>query len=189
MVTLVEPRARRLGLAVAAVIAAGAASQPAEAGGQQRLARLEAAISREHATIDHIAPEGLASLLEVPGRVLVIDVREETEYRIGHIEGAIRVSPDEPADAVIARIGPLVRGKVVVAYCAVGLRSSRLVERMHQMLVGAGAVSVANLIGGAFAWHNTGRPLVNATGATEALHPWSPFWRRYLDFNHLAVTR
>ncbi len=111
---------------------------------------------------------------------LLIDVREEAEYKVSHLAGAERAAPDaKPAD-VVAKFGPLASGRDVVFYCSVGMRSSVLALETQDALVKAGATGVSNLRGGIFAWHNAGRPVVNAAGPTEAIHPYNAQWGKLL---------
>jgi rhodanese-related sulfurtransferase len=58
---------------------------------------------------------GLTGLMERlgEGRVIVLDVRPEEEYRAGHIPGALSV----PVDAIEAALQTLPKDKDIVAYC------------------------------------------------------------------------
>jgi rhodanese-related sulfurtransferase len=47
------------------------------------------------------------------GNVVVLDVRPETEYRAGHIEGAVSA----PVETLAAQLPKVPRGREVVAYC------------------------------------------------------------------------
>ena len=44
-----------------------------------------------------------------------------------------------------------------------------------------GAASVSNLENGIFGWHNENRELVDAKGATDAVHPYDAIWKRYVQ--------
>jgi Rhodanese-like domain len=63
-----------------------------------------------------------------------------------------------------------------VFYCSVGMRSSSLAAEVQEALVKAGASGVFNLRGGMFGWHNARRPLVDAAGATDFVHPFNDKW-------------
>lgn len=52
---------------------------------------------------------------------VVVDVRSAAEYAAGHVGGAINV----PVDQLPARMGELPSGRMVVVYCASGMRSAR----------------------------------------------------------------
>ncbi len=79
-----------------------------------------------------------------------------------------------------------VNGKTAVFYCSVGVRSSRLAERVAQGLKARGAVAVDDLAGGIFAWHGEARPLVDAKGPTDFVHPYDATWGRLLARPQLA---
>ncbi|MEM6491501.1 MAG: rhodanese-like domain-containing protein, partial [Pseudomonadota bacterium] len=93
--------------------------------------------------------------------------------------GALRLDPDADADAFMAQYGALIAGRDVIFYCSVGVRSSRMAERLAPVL--GDARSVANLEGGVFAWHNQSRPLEDAQGATPFVHPYNRSWGRLVD--------
>jgi rhodanese-related sulfurtransferase len=131
--------------------------------------------------IDHIAPATLAEWRQSGRDVILLDVRSSDEYAVGHLPGAIRIPPGARASVVMARIdGPITEAQIV-AYCSVGQRSSALASAAQRALHRAGAAGVSNLRGGVFAWHNQGRPLVDAAGPTERVHPYSERWASYLE--------
>ena len=136
--------------------------------------------------VAHIGPAQLTRMLShAAGDVVLVDVRSEAEFAISRIAGADRMDPDSQPAVVFDRIGDI-RGKSVVFYCAIGLRSSRLAVRLGKDLAMRGAGGVYNLSGGLFRWHNEERPLVNAGGETRFIHPYRRFWRRYLDKPQLS---
>ena len=55
----------------------------------------------------------------------------------------------------------------MVAYCSVGYRSAGLTDELGQR----GYTRVCNLEGSLFQWANEGRPLVNADGRVNVVHP------------------
>ena len=113
-----------------------------------------------------------ADLVRAPRPPLLLDVREPAEFAVSHLAGAIQVNPDASLAEVRNLIGPERRGEPVLFYCSVGFRSSRLAKRVQARLLADGAPEVASLRGGIFAWANQGRPLVDAQGATQAVHPY-----------------
>ncbi len=86
------------------------------------------------------------------GSVRVLDVREDDEFRRGHVPGAIHI----PAGRLPDRLGRLAHDRPYAVICASGSRSrgatSYLLEQGFE-----GAVSVR---GGTGAWARGGRPLV-----------------------------
>jgi len=118
-----------------------------------------------------IAPSGLAAMEPSP---LLLDVREENEFAVSHLPGAVRAGRDPVAQ--LRELGVKSDAPVVV-YCSVGYRSSVLAEKLQA----AGFLNVRNLEGSIFAWANEGRPLVNARGETAGVHPFNILWGRYLE--------
>lgn len=114
------------------------------------------------------------------GQVALFDVRTAEEFAAGHIEGAIHVDPDMSAADFLARHGELLRQRPAVFYCAVGVRSSVMVQRLSQApSVPVGAV-MHNLRGGAFRWVAEGRSLVSG-GKPGQIHPYDANWEKLLN--------
>jgi rhodanese-related sulfurtransferase len=137
-------------------------------------------IRRDHSSVAHVTPEVFTALVGRPQPPVVFDVREPQEFAVSHLPGAVRVDPSLSADAFLAAYGDLIKGRDVVLYCSVGKRSSLLAERVAGVSRAKGALSVANLDGGLFRWHNEGRALVRATTPTSAIHPYDAFWGRHV---------
>ena len=134
----------------------------------------------------HITPIELVLIADRQG--VLFDVRSEAEYRVSHIPGAIHVNPGILLATFLARYGDAVKGKTVVFYCSVGVRSSRLAERVAAGLEARGAEAVYDLAGGIFAWHGEGRALVDASGPTDYVHPYDRAWGRLIARQHLVRT-
>lgn len=184
MINLNSPALKCAG--AVAVLLLSASSTALRAEGQQSLNDLEAGIARDHRDVHHLTPEQFEAAMQSPEKVLLLDARPEGEVGVSRLPGAIPVDPDIDSEAFLARFGELARGRDVVIYCSVGVRSSKLASRVRHALQENGAKRVANLRGGIFAWHNTGRPLFDKVGNTEFVHPYSPRWTYYLDFKDLA---
>ena len=121
-----------------------------------------------------------ARLRDDPSELMVFDTRPREEFDVGHLKQAIQVDPDLSAEEFERRFGPLVNGKTLVFYCSVGYRSSQLLERVTPLLRQRNVQSAANLRGGIFRWHNEGRPVFDAQGLTEKVHPYSDYWGQLL---------
>lgn len=120
--------------------------------------------------------------------VALFDVRSQAEYDVSHLRSAVRVDADTTAETFASRFGPSVSGKIVVFYCSVGSRSSRLADRLSAKLTALGVASVHNLSGGIFGWHNEARPVVDARGPTEFVHAFDNSWGRLVDQKDLTRT-
>lgn len=85
--------------------------------------------------------------------MLILDVRETSEYSTGHLRQAMHV----PVSALKSRMNELekYKGKTVLAYCRSGHRSNTACRQLKK----AGFEKVYNLAGGVIAWGNANLPL------------------------------
>ncbi len=122
------------------------------------LASFEQTVST-HSRVPEITVAELRSQVSTPANagVALFDVREPAEFEQSHLAGAERIDPDMPVEEFTARFGPAVRGKTVVFYCAVGVRSGYALERLRHELQKQGAAAAYNLRGGIFRWFATER--------------------------------
>ena len=144
-------------------------------------------VQRRWPEIGHIAPAQVAPLID-DRKVVIFDVRQDAEYAVSHLPGAIHVTPGSSRADFLERYGDDVKDKTVVFYCSVGERSSAMASRVAQDLKARGAVTVEDLAGGIFAWHGEGRPLVDAKGPTEFVHPFDSSWGRLVSRQDLVRT-
>lgn len=80
--------------------------------------------------------------------ILLVDVRETSEYDKEHIAGALLL----PLSSFEADMFPKLPGKKVVLHCAVGKRS----EAAGKMLIKEGRTGVIHMTGGIVAWKAAG---------------------------------
>ena len=80
--------------------------------------------------------------------ILLVDVRETSEYELEHIAGALLL----PLSSFDAEFFPTLPGKTVVLHCAVGRRS----EAAGKMLLKEGHASITHMTGGIEAWKAAG---------------------------------
>lgn len=92
----------------------------------------------------------------LPEGLVVLDVREGSEWVHGHIEGATHI----PLSTIPVRLDEIPEGQVLVV-CRVGGRSGQAT----MWLAGQG-LEVVNLEGGMLDWAAAGRPMVSETGET-----------------------
>ena len=76
--------------------------------------------------------------------ILLVDVRETSEYEVEHISGALLL----PLSSFDPETFPHVPGKRIVLHCAVGKRS----EAAGKMLLKEGHSDLAHMTGGLEAW-------------------------------------
>lgn len=137
---------------------------------------MKAWVRAEFPSAPQISAEDLARELEgAEGeKPLLLDVREEKEYRVSHLPGAVRVAPGTKLPEPLEDLD---RSTPIVAYCSVGYRSSQLVERLRE----EGFTHVANLEGSIFEWANRGYPLERDGKQVREVHPYDEEWGRLLD--------
>jgi rhodanese-related sulfurtransferase len=90
----------------------------------------------------------------LPDGLHVLDVREDDEWRHGHIDGATHI----PLQDLPARLAEVPEGQTLVV-CKVGGRSSYATAYLAQQ-----GHDVVNLDGGMLDWQAAGRPMVSETG-------------------------
>jgi len=148
--------------------------------GQQSLDLVEVAVEKAY-TAEHLPAADLhRALAEADSAAYVLfDVRQPEEYDVSRIGQAVQVDPEAAAADFIAAHGQAIAGKKAVFYCSVGYRSSKLLKRVESAALEAGAVSLANLRGGIFRWHNEGFPL-EANSDTAKVHPYDRHWGKLL---------
>ena len=103
------------------------------------------------------------------------------EYDVSHIAGALQVDPNIDTDVFETKFSKILKNKTVIVYCSVGQRSSSFADRVQTAALRNGAVSVQNLEGGLFGWHNDSRNMVNASGPTSQIHPYNSYWGRLIE--------
>ena len=91
---------------------------------------------------------------ELPEDLVVLDVREDDEWRAGHISGAVHV----PLMQVPQRVSELPADQQVLVVCKAGGRSAKATA-----LLQAQGYDAVNLAGGMLAWEQAQRPMVSDT--------------------------
>jgi len=116
-------------------------------------AETEAAITKYGSdSYEEISPEALAPLLEKDEAVL-IDVRNQTEWEEGHIEGARHLMLGHLED----RLDEVGKERLIVMQCQSGARSAIAMSVMQR----AGFDNVKNLTGGFSGWQKKQLPVTS----------------------------
>ncbi|MDA9297389.1 rhodanese-like domain-containing protein [Pseudomonadales bacterium] len=154
------------------------------------LEKIEQALIANH-HIQQISNRVVLDDLTAGGSTLVLfDIRGADEFAVSHLTGAIRLDPETTAEAFFAAYAPLLITKQAVFYCSVGRRSTALALTIARQIRPLDAIKPpANMIGGIFRWHNESKPLVNANGATDKVHPYSWYWKRLLKYPAKAASK
>ncbi|MGH9333652.1 MAG: rhodanese-like domain-containing protein [Vicinamibacteria bacterium] len=132
---------------------------------------MKAWVRSEFPGVEHVSAEELKAYPRPP---VLLDVRTEEEYRVSHLEGALRVEPGKELPDFLKTLD---RATPVVAYCSVGYRSSQLVERLEK----EGFEDVKNLEGSIFEWANKGYTVLRDGRPVKEVHPYDEKWGRLLD--------
>lgn len=125
--------------------------------GEEQLTKTFADLCAEAKTrIRETTPEEVQARIEEDGRDwLLIDVREQDEYRGGHLPGAIGCGRGI-LEYHIAEIEPDPE-KEIVLYCRGGQRSALAADSLRQM----GYRNVHSMIGGFRRWSEEERPVAH----------------------------
>lgn len=94
--------------------------------------------------VQQVSVNKLQELLAGPNPPCVLDVREDWELAIAHLEGSLHI----PLNQIPLRLKELDASKAIIALCKAGSRSQMAAE----FLLAHGYDRVANLTGGINAW-------------------------------------
>ena len=124
--------------------------------------------------LSHSVPEiSVDSLALIIADVQLVDTREQDEFDISHLEGAIFSGYDDYDSTIVDRLDT---DKPVIVYCSIGYRSEKIAER----LIEAGFTDVYNLYGGLFEWMNQGYEIIDDSGPTDSVHAYCRAWGIWL---------
>jgi len=98
-----------------------------------------------------ISVSELAKKLQADPDVVVIDVRQASEYEAGHVPGALHLHAGDLPD----RLSELPRNRPIATICASGYRSSVAAGLLHQ----AGFSDVSAVRDGLPQWQAAGYPV------------------------------
>jgi rhodanese-related sulfurtransferase len=98
-----------------------------------------------------VQPSEAQRLLDA-GEIRLVDVREENEWRQGHVAGAIHL----PLSGLARSLPEFSAGKPVVFYCRSGMRSGKAVALARSLKLGHDS----HVAGGIEAWVRAGLPVV-----------------------------
>ena len=109
------------------------------------------------ATVPQVTVHELASLREEKPDLVILDVRELSEWDEGHIDGAVHL----PMGEAVRRLAEVPRDRPKAALCAGGLRSSLVISALEREGIG----NWVNVTGGMSAWVKAGYRAVRGSGA------------------------
>ncbi|MCB0077759.1 MAG: rhodanese-like domain-containing protein [Anaerolineales bacterium] len=97
---------------------------------------------------DTVTAQQVAALQESNADVLVLDVRELSEYEAGHIPGVTLM----PVGEVASRLNEIPEDKPVIVTCRSGNRSGQVANFLREQ----GYENIHNMQGGILAWEAAG---------------------------------
>ncbi len=108
---------------------------------------------------------------------ILLDAREEKEYKVSHLEDAILVGYDHFKIKETLEKLPEDKNVKIVVYCSLGIRS----ETVAYKLIQEGYTNVYNLYGGIFEWKNADFQVIDTLGnTTEKVHTFNKNWGKWL---------
>ncbi|MEY2562563.1 MAG: hypothetical protein QOH88_756 [Verrucomicrobiota bacterium] len=113
--------------------------------------RFQKLVAQARQQITEISPADARREME-SGEALLIDVREESDWREGHARGATNLSRGVIELEIEEQVPDL--KKPIICYCGGGSRSALVAESLKKM----GYENVRSLAGGMRAWKEAGLP-------------------------------
>lgn len=172
-------RSTFMGLLMSLVMSASSFANETATTDNKALNKTHAKVSKSYEGVSHINADTLASMDKES--FLIFDVRERDEFDVSHIENSTWVKPSMEADEFYVVYGEQIKDKTLVLYCSVGVRSSRLAEKLMTSRPAANNSPIYNLEKGIFGWHNESRPLELNSDSTDFVHPYNRLWGRMVN--------
>lgn len=110
-------------------------------------------VSDAKSRINEASIDNVKQWMEQSVPMVLVDVREESEWRVGFIPGAIHLSKGVIERDIEAKYAD--RNTQLVLYCGGGFRSALAADNLQKM----GYRHVISMAGGISAWKNAGYPL------------------------------
>lgn len=106
--------------------------------------------------------------------VYFLDIREEEEFEVSHLPGAINYGSNSDNKSILKKIP---KDAEVIVYCSIGYRS----QKAGKELIKLGYTHVENLYGGIFQWFNEEKKVVNENNqATRKIHTYNEKWSKWV---------
>jgi rhodanese-related sulfurtransferase len=121
----------------------------------QHSPRFLALVNEAKKRIRETTVDAIKARLDAGERLLLIDVREESEYAAGHIPGAIALGKGILERDIEAKV-PDTTAEIIL-YCGGGFRSALAADALQQM----GYTQVVSMDGGMRDWRGRGFPVAH----------------------------
>jgi rhodanese-related sulfurtransferase len=127
-----------------------------------------------------VTPIDVDRAYELRKNYIFLDTREQEEFNISSIPGAIYFGYDDPKWSVLAAID---KDTPIIVYCSVGYRSEKIGEQLKKK----GFKQVFNLYGSIFEWINQGHPVVDSKGIeVNKIHTYNRTWSRWVSNTNVS---
>lgn len=121
-----------------------------------------------NANLERVNASDAVELLS-KGDITILDVRDENEFDVSHLTGAVRYE-----EGMLESLDP---DAPVLVYCTVGLRSNKLAQSLREQ----GFNEIIELQDGLIGWSNAQLPLVNSSNKiTDSIHVYNQYFGRLL---------
>lgn len=121
-----------------------------------------------------VTTDQLAEALTTERPVVLLDVRDPSEFLVSHLPNARLV---RSTDDLVTSLENISQDTLIVAYCSVGYRSAQLIKELQQR----GITTAFNLEGSIFAWANAGLPVYRGENKIRQVHPFNESWGQLLQ--------
>ena len=121
-----------------------------------------------------VTTDQLAEALITERPVVLLDVRDPSEFLVSHLPNARLV---RSTDDLVTSLENISQDTLIVAYCSVGYRSAQLIKELQQR----GITTAFNLEGSIFAWANAGLPVYRGENKIRQVHPFNESWGQLLQ--------
>ena len=140
--------------------------------GQKKLDKLLNKFNKNN--VPYISVDSLASTKTT---TILLDAREQKEYKVSHLKNATCVGFDDFNIHKTLEKLPENKNAKIVVYCSLGIRS----EIIAHQLIKEGYTNVYNLYGGIFEWKNNNFKVIDTLGnTTENVHAFNKEWGKWL---------
>lgn len=140
-----------IGTGFAVLILAGCTAPAAVPSAASQAAPTESVQTIDVASLARDVDVQTAAALRTQPDVVILDVREQSEWDSGHIPGALFI----PMNDVPNRLKEIPTDKTVIVQCRSGNRSSQVTDYLRNQ----GMTNVHNMSGGINAWQAAGLPV------------------------------
>lgn len=156
-----------------------------------------AALKSKYPKVPVITTDELQKLMKTSEtrqrKLVLLDTREEREFKVAHLAKAVRLDPDETDMSKVIKMiqqkgGPPQDPKTVICYCAVGWRASIMSQRLLDKLEELEKqdtkpdMKVYSLEGAIFKWANESKEMVDPDGnSTPNVHGFDWIWQMLVN--------